>query len=261
MPAHVECFVRNVTAPNVTLHQCALGRSPGEVRMFTPAGNSGHTHVDQRQGERSRCGRWTSIGFKDVDFIKIDAEGYELQILRGAIETLQRCRPTLIVEQKPYNGRRYGPEGDHGALTYLKRLGAEIVAKKGRRLCAGVAVRQRDLIANAEAAAIRLAPLRERFADRQARVYASGPSLPSAPAGMAARWSVDRGQRCMAAGADGGCPVRDRCEMVGAPGWRPRVRWRQGRLGEVRGRRGHHLPAGLGRFGLRPPARMGQAWR
>jgi len=34
----------------------------------------------------------------DVGMIKIDVEGHEAQVLKGAKETIQRCRPTLIVE-------------------------------------------------------------------------------------------------------------------------------------------------------------------
>lgn len=35
----------------------------------------------------------------DVSFIKIDVEGYEQHVLRGAVETIARCRPVLAVER------------------------------------------------------------------------------------------------------------------------------------------------------------------
>jgi hypothetical protein len=34
----------------------------------------------------------------DVGFIKIDVEGFELSTLKGAENTLRRCRPNLLVE-------------------------------------------------------------------------------------------------------------------------------------------------------------------
>lgn len=39
-----------------------------------------------------------AFGLADVGFIKIDVEGHEVAVLRGARETLQRERPTLLVE-------------------------------------------------------------------------------------------------------------------------------------------------------------------
>lgn len=39
-----------------------------------------------------------SLQLSKVDFIKIDVEGHELQVLRGGRETIQRLHPTLMVE-------------------------------------------------------------------------------------------------------------------------------------------------------------------
>ena len=42
-----------------------------------------------------------------VSFIKIDCEGFELFILQGAIKTIQKSHPVIIVEQKS-NTKNYG---------------------------------------------------------------------------------------------------------------------------------------------------------
>ena len=39
-----------------------------------------------------------AFGLDDVDFIKIDVEGHELQVLQGARQTLEKCRPRILVE-------------------------------------------------------------------------------------------------------------------------------------------------------------------
>lgn len=129
MPAHRDCFIRNVTADNVVLYDCALGSRKGEIRMTTYVGNSGHSHVAETGEIVVPMTTLDSVGLDVVDFIKLDTEGYEREVLYGAVDTLKRCRPTLIVEQKPANGSRYGG-GDHGALRFLEKLGARIVAQK-----------------------------------------------------------------------------------------------------------------------------------
>lgn len=39
-----------------------------------------------------------SFHMENVGFMKIDVEGHEIEVLRGAKATLQRCRPNLLVE-------------------------------------------------------------------------------------------------------------------------------------------------------------------
>lgn len=42
--------------------------------------------------------RLDDFGFKHVDFIKIDVEGHESEVLRGAVETIQINHPLLLIE-------------------------------------------------------------------------------------------------------------------------------------------------------------------
>ena len=63
---------------------------------------------------------------QDVDFVKVDAEGYEHHIIAGARETLIRCKPCVIVEQKPHKlAANFGVRGTP-AVDYLTGMGAVI---------------------------------------------------------------------------------------------------------------------------------------
>jgi len=120
-----QCFERNVRAKNVVLHRVALGDAQKNVALEVDAQNTGATHV--RPGAAGEIPMRTLDGYRfdAVDFLKVDVEGYERQVLEGARETLARCRPVVIVEQKDFAGR-YGGER-YGAAELLQSLGAVVV--------------------------------------------------------------------------------------------------------------------------------------
>ena len=62
-------------------------------------------------------------GLEPVGFIKIDVEGHELEVLRGADKVLRRDRPNLLVEIEEQHMRHQGG-GDIGdTFGHLKGLG------------------------------------------------------------------------------------------------------------------------------------------
>lgn len=121
---HRECFLMNMKGlDNVTLHDCALGETPGNVSIRTEPTSSGDSRVDG-EGVIPLC-TLDSFELKEVDLLKIDTEGFELFVLKGALETLVRCKPVICVEQKPGHARRFGL-GDCDAVPFLKDLGYEV---------------------------------------------------------------------------------------------------------------------------------------
>jgi len=44
-----------------------------------------------------------SFKLEKIAFIKIDVEGHEIEVLQGAIETIKKCRPIILVEIKKKN--------------------------------------------------------------------------------------------------------------------------------------------------------------
>lgn len=119
-----ECLERNVFSPRLKLHKKALGNEAGMINMIITEGNTGHTHVDP-----SSMGRGTieivtldSLEFDIVDYIKIDCEGFEYRVLQGSEQTIRRCRPIVVVEQKPHDA--YAKEyGQYAAKELLESWG------------------------------------------------------------------------------------------------------------------------------------------
>jgi len=122
---HRDCFGLNVAGGNVALHACALGEQDGQIAIHTTPGSSGDSYI-QGAGEIP-LRRLDDFELQDVDFIKLDCEGGELPALRGGEDTLKRCRPCVIVEQKPGRAQKFGlPET--AAVDYLRSLGAVLRA-------------------------------------------------------------------------------------------------------------------------------------
>lgn len=122
--AHRECFVANTTGfENITLHACALGDHEGMVSIRTEPTSSGDSRVDGPGDIPMHT--LDSFALSQVDLLKIDTEGHELFVLRGAEETLARCKPVVIVEQKKGHAQRYGL-GETDAVPYLQSLGYRV---------------------------------------------------------------------------------------------------------------------------------------
>lgn len=121
--AHRECFNANVEGYNALLYAVALGAAPGRVSMKTAPSSSGDTTVTE--GDDVLLMTLDSYDLQDVDFIKLDCEGYELFALRGAEQTLLRCKPAICVEQKPGKAQQFGLE-ETEAVDWLQSLGAKV---------------------------------------------------------------------------------------------------------------------------------------
>jgi FkbM family methyltransferase len=99
MAVHRDCFNANLQdLESVTLHPCALGAQQGMVRLESEPGSSGNTKIVGDGDIELRT--LDSFELHDVDLIKLDCEGYELHALRGAIDTIARFKPVIVVEQK-----------------------------------------------------------------------------------------------------------------------------------------------------------------
>lgn len=112
MPEHVECFKINTEGQkNIILHPCALGEKEGIAHMHVPDfkgrldESSGGTGIDPHNASAIRVPmhRLDEFELTDIDFLKVDCEGFELFVMRGAVDTIKRNKPVIIIEQKPEN--------------------------------------------------------------------------------------------------------------------------------------------------------------
>jgi FkbM family methyltransferase len=120
---HRECFTFNISADNVIMYPIAIGASHDSVAMRVSPRSSGDTWV--AGAGAIAMAPIDAFGFDDVDFVKIDCEGYEENVVRGAIGTIRRCLPVICVEQKRDMATRFG----------LRKLGAvDLLMANGYRV-------------------------------------------------------------------------------------------------------------------------------
>lgn len=137
VPDHAALFEVNVDMRKATLHRIALGDKTGTVDLEVPLETTGNAHV--AIGKRHSGTRHVEhpdlqtvakgvpmmplddLGIRDVGFIKIDVEGFELNVVKGAERTIRECQPIMVVEQKG-NDDNYGHQKD-AAVHLLQRWG------------------------------------------------------------------------------------------------------------------------------------------
>lgn len=124
-----ECLIRNVSNSNLEIQACALGSSQSMINMIITPDNTGHTHVDtQSLGLGSiPMNRLDDLKIQGIDYIKIDCEGYEYEILLGGHDTIIRDRPVMVLENKKHQD--VGHEKTSGAVDLCLSWGARIVSQ------------------------------------------------------------------------------------------------------------------------------------
>jgi FkbM family methyltransferase len=99
--------IRERNDARVVLHESALSSTRGEATLLVPRDAEGvHPSAGSLERAEARPGLTFKVptatldehAFRDVSIVKIDVEGHERHVIRGARETLAREHPVLLVE-------------------------------------------------------------------------------------------------------------------------------------------------------------------
>jgi FkbM family methyltransferase len=121
--------------PFVELHGCAVGEITGEIPFFIDTKRSGYSSLARptETGQKSKLQIMVPIDkldnlvkTTDVDAIKIDVEGAELGVLRGALDILGRCRPIVMFESGPSENDGLGYTKED-MLNFFDSMGFAVV--------------------------------------------------------------------------------------------------------------------------------------
>lgn len=134
LDAAIRAAHAGVVPPHVALHRQALGAAPGGLTLSVPvldgvvqeqwaSAAKDYSGFASVAVERHAVEVVTidSLGLPDLTHVKLDAEGFEEEVLRGGAATLRRCRPVLSLEVE----ERHRPGATRDVPALLAALGYE----------------------------------------------------------------------------------------------------------------------------------------
>lgn len=132
LPA-MQAQLRRFYADKIRLEPVALSRAPGRAQLRMPAGNpSWATMAQTNKLEMAQPDKaietvdaevrtLDSYDYRHVSLVKIDVEGNEEAVLEGAVATLRREQPNLIIEVE----ERHNAGSVQRVAQFLGELGYE----------------------------------------------------------------------------------------------------------------------------------------
>lgn len=109
---------------NVSIHQTALSDTDKESVLYLRTGNIGGSSLVSGKDTEELPVRLTTLDNENlgrVDFMKIDVEGYEYHVLKGADILIQKNRPIIVFEWSPVYYRIYNESHTKDILQFFTK--------------------------------------------------------------------------------------------------------------------------------------------
>ncbi len=113
MPRLAAVLRKGLPEDRVKIHEAAVSNVSGTAHLRVPRLNLGYSTIESsNKQEKHVVGdgpieeiavpliRIDDLNLENVSFLKMDVEGHEIAAIEGALDTIRRCRPTLVIESE-----------------------------------------------------------------------------------------------------------------------------------------------------------------
>lgn len=95
-----DCLYENVKAKNFTCYDYGLGSVEETKKINYIPSETGNSYISNDGNKEIQIKRLDSLDLPHIDYIKIDAEGFEIEVVKGATELIESYKPFIHVEVK-----------------------------------------------------------------------------------------------------------------------------------------------------------------
>ncbi len=142
-PDTFACLQRNIKKYNqIRCLHAAIGSHTGEIGFSGDPKDCAHSQVNESAETKVPIYKLDDLSLQVCDLIKIEVEGYELEVINGALSTIQKFHPVIILEELSFFRKdnasklcaQYGPDfvnRHRRPRRILEDMGYEIYSRQG----------------------------------------------------------------------------------------------------------------------------------
>lgn len=128
----LQLNVKENNLTNVTLFNCALNDTDGNRKIFVNNSKLGassfYDNVSNGYTETIETKTLDSFNFENIAFIKIDVQGAEIDVLKGATQTIIKNQCHLIVELPNRNEKEHNQMKD--VLKFFSKINYQMINRE-----------------------------------------------------------------------------------------------------------------------------------
>tara|TARA_R110002020_G_scaffold111396_4_gene257064 strand:- start:403 stop:1026 length:624 start_codon:yes stop_codon:yes gene_type:complete len=95
-----QCLAKNVGAENYSTYSFGLGAKNENLKVNYNPAETGNTHASKDGNQTITIRKLDDMNLPKIDYIKVDTEGFEIEVLKGGEKLIKEYKPFVHVEVK-----------------------------------------------------------------------------------------------------------------------------------------------------------------